>query len=159
MSFRSRRTAALSLIYSPFLLIAMAISAGCDSGPKIGRVTGEVTFKSKNVPEGTVTFYPVLGGRPAIGRIQPDGVYRLSTFASGDGAVLGDYTVAIEAKHVASSAPAPKSLEEELAQEGATVPIRTTIEWLVPERYSSAESSGLTAVVNGGENKIDFNLP
>jgi hypothetical protein len=142
-----------------FVVIALAVAAGCDSGPKTGQVRGVVTYKDKAVPEGTVTFYPVTSGRPATGRIQTGGAYELSTFGGDDGAIVGEYKVSVEAKRVVGAAPEPKSLEEELAREGLTAPAQSSIQWLVPREYSSAESSGLTATVSSGKNEIDFNLP
>ena len=40
------------------------------------------------MPKGTVTFLSD-GGQVATGEIQPDGTYKLSTFAEGDGALPG----------------------------------------------------------------------
>lgn len=145
---------------SSLLVFALVTIAGCDSGPQTERVTGVVTFDGENVQKGTVTFYPVSGGKPAVGKIQPNGVYELSTFEPGDGALRGEHAVAIEARQVNSTAFEPKSLEEEIAQANAPAqPVRTFVVWLVPEEFSSAESSGLTATVNGGLNEIDFRLP
>jgi hypothetical protein len=160
MRFRLRTTDPLSLMCSTLLISALSITAGCESGPETAEVAGVVTFNGQKVQEGTVTFYPVKGGRPATGTIQPNGTYELSTFDPGDGAILGEYKVAIEAKKVNGAAPEPKSFEEELARENASVqPTKASVTWLVPRRYSSAESSGLIATVNGGSNQIDFNLP
>lgn len=153
------KTDSLPSIHCTLLVATLVIALGCDSGPKTGRVTGTVSHNGEKVPEGTVTFYPAQGGRPAIGRIQPDGTYELSTFGSGDGALIGEYKVAIEAKRVIGGAAEPKSLKEELAQAGAVSSAPPSIRWLVPQKYSSAESSDITATVQSGQNEIDFELP
>jgi hypothetical protein len=119
-----------------------------------------VTFEGRPVEAGTITFYPELGGRPAVGKIHSDGVYELTTYHQGDGALLGAHKIAIEAKQVTSTGVEPKSFAEELAQENASRrPPKTNVTWLVPQRYSSTESSGLTATIVSGNNDIDFALP
>lgn len=122
-------------------------------------VTGKVTYDGKPVPEGTVTFYPVGGGRPSSGQLQSDGTYVLASTKPGDGALVGKCKVAIESRKVTNAAPAPTSFADELASEDAPPPPPSNIDWLVPEKYSSAESSGLTATVQSGSNQIDFDLP
>jgi hypothetical protein len=57
-------------------------------------VSGKVTYKGKPLTHGTVVFEPDAG-REAHGEIGPDGVYRLSTFKQGDGAVVGAHRVSI----------------------------------------------------------------
>jgi hypothetical protein len=151
----SQFTTALGFVVAATL----SVCVGCDSGPPIAPVVGTVTYKGQPVPEGTVTFYPQAGGRPAVGQIQSDGSYNLAYLKPGDGAVLGAYKVAIESRRVTNVAPGPKSFTEELAAEGAPPPPPVKVEWLVPEKYSSAESSGLTATVEDKSNVIDFKLP
>ena len=82
----------------------MVVVIGCggdDSG--LGRrykVTGKVTYKGEPVPHGTVNFMPIKPpppeGRAASGEIK-DGYYSLSTAGDDDGALPGDYNVAIVA--------------------------------------------------------------
>ena len=147
-------TGKLALLPAAALLL---LSLGCNSNADIGSVTGVVTFNGKAVPEGTITFYPDAGGRPATGKLQPDGSYELSTASPGDGALIGEYKVAIEAKQVTGGAPVHSSLQEEIANPGGGGPSKVT--WLVPEKYASAANSDLTATVTGGDNNIDFKLP
>lgn len=139
------------------MMALLAMAFGCN-GSAMVPVSGKVTFEGAPVPQGTITFFPQAGGRPATGQIQSDGSYVLSSLEPGDGVPPGDYAVAIEARRVHGGAPVPASLEEEIAGVGAGgAPAR--IEWLVPIEYSSAQSSGLTATVTPGESQIDFALP
>ena len=141
-------------------LAATVSATGCNFGPTMAPVTGKVTYQGKAVAEGTVTFYPVAGGRPSTGKIQSDGTYELSSSEPGDGAVVGEYKVAIEARRVSNAPPAPKTFQEELAMEHKPQPQgNTRVEWLVPEEFSSAETSGLTATVEDKSNVINFDLP
>ncbi|MCA9261179.1 MAG: hypothetical protein KDA61_18315 [Planctomycetales bacterium] len=159
MNIRTVAVPRLTLGALPFWAAVALFLCGCNRGPQTSPVAGSVQYAGAPIDAGTVTFYPLAGGRPASGEIGADGTYSLSTLAPGDGALPGDYKVAIEAKRVDGGVPEPKSLQEEIAQAGAAAPRKATVQWLVPESYSSAESSGLAATVVAGSNRIDFVLP
>lgn len=137
-----------------------ALSTGCDNGPEVAPVHGHVTYKGTPVPTGTVTFYPTQGGRPAVGNIKADGSYTLSRKEPGDGVVVGEYTVTVEAREAVQ--PGDVQQAKSLADEAMAEPIGKTTappKDLVPAKYSMVETSGLTATVNSGSNQIDFDLP
>ena len=79
------------------------VAAGCGSAagrPKLGKVSGKVTHKGQPVTSGEVTFTPATGkggesGNVAFGKIGADGSYDLTTFDTGDGAVLGQHIVTV----------------------------------------------------------------
>jgi hypothetical protein len=128
------------------LSLALAILAGCSKsgGLKTAPVAGKVTFKGKPVPNGTVMFVPGEGPA-ATGEIDKDGNYRLSTYGNGDGAVLGNHKVSITA----------------LAEIGTALPEQRnpTPPSLLPAKYLSHETSGLTIEVKDGNNDVNFELP
>lgn len=130
---------------------------GCDSGPPTAPVHGKVTYKGKPVSTGTVTFYPTTGGRPAVGSINEDGTYELARKARGDGVILGDYKVTIEAVEAGTPAEQPASLTGELGT-AAGAGMSTPPTYLVPEKYSVQETSDLTKTVESGDNEINFDL-
>ena len=144
-------------------LLAMLLT-GCGGGPRLGKVSGRVTFNGKPVPTGTIMFYPDAGPA-AVGAIGPDGTYTLTTIKPGDGAVVGSHRVTIHATTVGpGSLVDPKSFEEEieLAQRKdpkAKVLVPGKVEWIVPEKYSRPDTTDLTAQVRSGTNSIDFPLP
>jgi hypothetical protein len=146
------------------LTISFAGLLGCSEGPELGEVEGRVTFQGQPVTQGMVIFQP-KNGPAAIGEIDKEGHFTLTTLSPGDGALVGDHQVAIQATTVGAGQIAePESMEEELnaARAGGSpgkylVPGK--VQWLVPEKYSRAESSGLTATVNPGQNVVDFELP
>jgi len=144
----------LSVVWS-FILV------GCGpSRPELGTVTGQVTFDGKLVPEGTVRFFPAYG-RPARGVLDAQGRYELTTFETGDGALVGTHEVSIEACTVEGGAPKFSSMEEEIAyySDRSREPARPArIKWIVPERFAHAKSSNLSATVQSGANEIDFEL-
>src|SRR5215213_7297166 len=86
------------------LVASASLLAGCGgdpSKPKLGRVSGTVTYKGQPVTKGLVTFVPVGGagattGQSATGEIGKGGSFALSTFANGDGAVLGEHIVLVQ---------------------------------------------------------------
>jgi hypothetical protein len=81
-------------------LLAMAV-AGCGPGHglTLGRVSGKVTAAGEPVRYGTVFFVPDTlkgtDGPSAMGIIQDDGTYTLSTDSGGDGALVGHHKVGV----------------------------------------------------------------
>ena len=140
--------------------IALALMAGCGPDrPETAPVSGRITLGGQPVATGRIIFYPEQG-RSAIGAIGPEGVYTLTTFEPGDGALLGEHQVTIQATKVTGPAM-PSSFEEELRQGGsgraASVP--AAVQWIVPQEYSRRESSPLRAEVARGQNTVNFDLP
>ena len=142
--------------------LLLMLLAGCGSGrPETAAVAGKISYQGKAVTAGKIMFYPE-SGRPAVGTIQADGSYQLTTFDEGDGAVLGKHQVTITASRTTGGPAQPKTFEEELALAGkksAPLSGQPVVTWLVPEEYSQRHTSPVTADVVRGENTIDFRLP
>ncbi len=85
--------------------------------------------------------------RVALGRIEPDGSYRLSTLGTNDGALPGEYQVAVSDQ---GEFPAEVVDAAQIAPQG-----------VLPARYATAHTSELTATVPPGSRRlvIDFHLP
>jgi hypothetical protein len=87
------RTIALAVVLLP------CWGCGSDSSaPPAGStvpIKGKVTFKGQPVTGGDIQFEPTDSGRPANGKIQPDGTFTMTTFKEGDGAVPGTHRVAV----------------------------------------------------------------
>lgn len=147
-------------IFRPRLSLAVMVSmviAGCDSGPPTAPVSGIVTYNGTPVETGNIYFHPT-DGSPAVGTINSDGSYSLSRKVPGDGAILGEYQVTIEAKRVNAPEMKATSLLDE-RNHAATPAGRVKVEYLVPPKYASVESSDLTATVTARSNEINFDLP
>jgi hypothetical protein len=87
-----RLTLACALVLSAWLV------GGCSGGPgKPLKISGKVKWSDGNPVVGaTVSFMPVKeGGREANGFTGEDGGFDLTTFNSGDGALLGDYKILV----------------------------------------------------------------
>jgi hypothetical protein len=140
-------------------VMMLFLVAGCDSSlPETVSVGGRVTWQGEPVTQGTVAFMPVEPEegplrRAAVGRIQADGSYRLSTFGRFDGALPGQYRVAITD---AEDFPF-EAIETEPAEKAEKAAARGVL----PATYALAHGSGLTAVVPADARKveIDFDLP
>jgi predicted small lipoprotein YifL len=76
---------------------AVALLAGCGaSGPRLYPVSGRVEFDdAAPVRGGTIELVSVADGSSAIGRIDHEGNFRLSTSQEGDGAAAGMHKVLV----------------------------------------------------------------
>lgn len=124
------------------LLIAGLIGCG-DGGPKTAPVHGRITYKGKPVPNGSIVFIP-KSGPPASADIDSEGKYALKTFKPGDGAVLGTHEVMITAL---------QDMKGRLPEDRTPLPPP-----IVPSRYGSTSTSGLTAEVKDEDNTVNFEL-
>jgi hypothetical protein len=123
-----------------FALAALILvpCSGCGSGS--GAVTalvpvkGKVTYKGQPLTSGVVHFEPDGYGRPATGKLQPDGSYTLGTLKEGDGVVAGEHLVTIG------------GFDKPLASD------RTL------KKYGSRRDSGLTAEVDSEHTEFNFDL-
>ncbi len=124
----------------PLLLLAIAccLPVGCAPGyPEASPVVGQVTVNGEPLASGEVQFLS-SDGLVATGRIDPDGSYRLTTFQPDDGAMPGSHQVSIK------------------SQQSSGLGVDSFLE-PVPARYADPNTSGLTARVVDGMNRI--NLP
>jgi hypothetical protein len=121
------------------LVLALAFLTGC--GGKPASVSGLVTLDGKPVTRGTVAFSPTSGGQKAIGLIDESGRYELSTNRE-KGLDAGNYAVSVSSR------------ERGNVGDGGGPPMPG--KYLVPKKYSDANTSGLVFDVHSGGNKIDI---
>jgi len=135
-------------------LTALLALTGCgESGPRTIEVRGTVTYQGTPLEGGTISFFPTrshegLPRRPALGQIESDGTYQLTTFANGDGVLPGEYTVAVTSL---IGAPPLTAWEE-------SPPKR---ESRIPRKYNTFDTSGLSAAIpadGDGALNLDFDL-
>jgi len=113
------------------------------SHPPVGVVTGKITCKGKPVNYGSVMFVPAQGGTAATASVEPDGTYRLSTFGTGDGALVGEHKVVVEVFRII---PRPGNRDGDDA-----VPV-------AHKKYYRESTTPLRATVQAGANVLDFDL-
>ena len=136
------------------ILFGMWLSpfVGCQRGPRIVPVQGTVTLDGLPVKEAAIMFMSKPGGRIATGNTDAAGNYTLTTHPEGNGAFEGEHSVAVSLFRDESS---PGTNTPEGAVSGSSL---VKIVWLVPERYSRPEKSGLTATVDRKQRDYDFAL-
>jgi hypothetical protein len=127
------------------LLVLSLALAGCGNDQmRTAVVKGQVTYKGKPVPNGTVLFIPKVPGPTATGELSPDGTFSHTTYKKGDGAVLGTHRVVISAMEDTS---------HRLPEQRNPLPPP-----IVPDKYTSAATTDLEVEVQVGENNVTFEL-
>ena len=122
------------------LALLAIILLGCDRGPKLGMVSGKITWEGNPLEGATITFAPE-NGLASRDRTGPDGSYKLK-FADGRyGTMLGENNVTIETYRVGAEGP-----------DGNPV-IHPEI---LPAKYHA--ESEMTRTVEPGEQVFDFEL-
>jgi hypothetical protein len=137
----------LSLLLAVCCLF-LVLAVGCGrSGPEMVPVDGTITFGGGSWPKpGVLNFAvespaPGMLDRPAMGLFDTDGKLTVTTFTKGDGLIPGKYSLAVECWEVRPDMMSP-----------------TPPKSYVPKRYSSAQTSGLTVVVEPGQKVVKLNL-
>lgn len=147
----------LVLTLTVFGSLSAAALTGC-GGTSSGTlpISGKVTYQGKAVPNLRVSFSSKSGTRPADGVTDAEGKYKLGTFMAGDGALPGDYLVAIQTAGTDSTKP--PSVEITDASE-YDVPKVDPTKPGIPAKYAAPSSSGLKAVITvGGPKEFNFDL-
>ena len=142
------------------LLFMIPVLAGCGGDDRVAAVHGIVKLDGDPVADASVTFMPKEGGRPAFGITNAEGAFELTTFESGDGALIGRHVVTIMAVDETTNSKAEALAEEHGSLAEVMHPrSMTKQEWRIPPRYSEDDSSGLEfEVVRGADNQADFLL-
>jgi hypothetical protein len=132
------------------IILLMLLAIGCGSSTPDGEVTGVVTYRGQPVPGGVITFITDRG-IPATAVIDPTGHYRLKAPVGAAKVSVNNLmlrkaqaTGGPRLKPPQGSAPAAPALE------GTYKPI--------PEKYLSAEQSGLAWTVRPGTQTYDIPL-
>jgi hypothetical protein len=122
----------------------LLIASGCNrSGLDLVDVAGVVKYDGKPLAGAGVVFVPSQG-LPAMDITDNNGEFSLIT-ANQDGARVGEYRVSVS-----------KTQTIEIPQRYGYPEYKTN--HLIPQKYSKATTSGLTATVNDDENYFEFNL-
>ncbi len=156
---------------SCLMLLCIGVSGCSDGGGgkklATNKVTGKVIMNGAPVPGVSVSFSPIETGKPpAMGISDTQGIYILTTYDSGDGAVEGDYKVMVY-KGAPSAAPAAPTHDPTGQSSGGGAPKHSGPASkgqtaaggsLLPEKYSSASTTTISKSVKSGENTIDIEL-
>jgi hypothetical protein len=145
---------AMSLVAGLSLMLAIAGCSGDPNPTKLGKVYGTVTYKGKPVEAGHIVFTPSAEkggatGQTATGEISSDGSYDLTTFNTGDGAILGQHVVTVTVTEKGYVMPKPKG--------------DSTIDYKLPKiqspkKYATADKSPLRCTVVEGKQEFNIEL-
>ncbi|HWL08674.1 MAG TPA: hypothetical protein VNQ76_09725 [Planctomicrobium sp.] len=118
---------------------------GCGTkveSPQVTPVSGQVRYRGELLTSGSITFIPPneSSNRPAIATIDKNGQFKLSSFKAGDGVAPGEYRVVI------SSLLSGPDIDNPGVPEVSAI----------PKKYSSIETTNLTATIPDGEKKMEF---
>ncbi len=152
-----------------FALVLSLTGCGTSDRPTLAPASGRVTLAGAPVAGATVSFQPVAGGRPCSGLTDSDGVYRITSYEENDGAPVGEHRVVIiKIAGAGASAPAEAAPAEDPSLSLSTMegpgedgqpPRQPETQYLVPQKYSNPETSGLTVnVPDGGSDTLNFDL-
>lgn len=136
-------TAALST-----LALLLATMPGCQGGGEgtVAPTKGKVTYEGQPVNGGTISLRPTdkaegvsegKMGKPASGGVQSDGTFTLSTYKTGDGALVGTHEVTYTAPRQGA-----ESYEDK--------PEKSQYEGLVPKEK--------TITIKSGQNDLTIEL-
>ncbi|MHC4399320.1 MAG: hypothetical protein ACYTG0_06550 [Planctomycetota bacterium] len=130
------------------LMLAVVLAVGCGDSRTVptAKVTGVVKLDGTPVDKADVVFYPTEG-RQASGMTNAQGEFTLSTFETGDGAVLGHHGVAVMDGMIS---------EEEGGEMDGTEGAPTEEKSRFPGIYSSDRTSGFSAEVTENEEDNHF---
>lgn len=123
------------------LLSSVALLVGCNRGPELARLNGTVLLDGEPLMFGSVMLQPE-SGQPALGRIQPDGSFTMSTNNLNDGAMVGLNRIRISCYEGQN----PDFGEDAIEQKGLG-------KLLVREIYAHYSSSDLSVEVVSGKNE------
>jgi hypothetical protein len=146
---------ATTLLAGLFLVPALGGCGDDQSKPKLGKVHGKVTLDGKPVERGHIVFTPSTGkggetGQTATGEINSDGTFDLTTFDTGDGAILGQHVVTVVV-------PEPGS--ENLGKPDASGRINYVLpKNTAPKKYEKVDTSPLRYTVKEGSNDFPIEL-
>lgn len=128
-----------ALPVSVVVLAAIAL-VGCGDEVELGDAQGVVTMDGKPLPEATVRFIPIGGGRSALGRTDENGHYEMLYSATATGALVGPVRVEITSAEETTDAAGNSRMKPET----------------IPARYNT--QSELKADVGSGNNEFNFDL-
>jgi hypothetical protein len=127
--------------YSVLAVLTLAVLCpACSSGRKVvNPVRGQILVDGKPAAQAQVLFHPAGNDAEKLqpaGQTDDQGYFNLTTYANGDGAPEGDYTVTVTWFRV--------------FRDGSEVSSRNVL----PRRYAVPESSQLKVTVNKGKNEL-----
>lgn len=154
------------------LIISICIfSCGCSGGSgedrkPVYKVTGTVSLSGAPIAGASVTFISKEKQPVAYGRTNGSGTFELMTYAPGDGAAAGRYSVLVtkylgkgSATNEVDAAHGADPTKNYDSASGHDARATQKTENAIPEQYAKADTTPLSVMVkDDGENKFDLEL-
>ena len=150
-----------------FVICLVSLGCGGNDGPVVAPVKGVVTFDGKPLAGAEVIYRVKDSPRVSVGLTDDKGEYRLTTFNTDDGAIVGDNLISI--RQIPKDLPGVSGTSLADMQSGkakvdagsALQPWKNSDKVLgastIPPKYGNPEKSGLKRTVVLGD-KNEFNL-
>jgi hypothetical protein len=126
----------LLTLFFPALILFSAV--GCNQGPPVGTVSGEVTLNGQPYDQASLVFLDMKTGQAASTDIQSGGQFKVPTPLP-----VGTYNIYL----------APKMVEDLDAP-----PRAVTMDSAVPQKYWNESTTDIIQPIERGENKISIAL-
>ncbi|MEQ8211383.1 MAG: carboxypeptidase-like regulatory domain-containing protein [Lacipirellulaceae bacterium] len=123
-------------IFLLLFILAGLSSSGCNEHPELVPVSGTVTIDGKPVPIGQVKI-STPGHRAAVGSIDKNGKFALTSYKLNDGAPIGTHRVTVTAV-------------EQLTE--------TSNRWHAPIEYANQVATDLEVTIDGPTDSLNIEL-
>jgi hypothetical protein len=149
-----------------FVLGALAVASltfapGCGGGDGLGKrvpITGKVTYNGQPVKKGQISFVPEASdGHAATAQIVNGEIKEASTLEANDGILPGKYKVAISAQEDVDVSDVTKKYKA-MPDPAELAKARAAGKKLIPDKYTNALDSGLTADIATPNQVVTFDL-
>ncbi len=146
------------------LIAGLVTLSGCAGGGAEGEAdrpartpaSGKVTYGGDPVEGATVVLSPTSqDGKPATGLTDASGMFTLRTFETDDGAIAGEYKVTVTKLKTSASSTVS---EDDPNYDPEAADDSDEPEHLIPEKYSSAETTDLKATIPADGEVTDLNF-
>jgi hypothetical protein len=112
------------------------VLAGCNHGPTIVPVSGQICIDGQPLTTGFITVYQD-GYRPATAEIQSGGRFTFKTLNSRDGCLLGEHAVTVQSNKMLSA---------------------SSTKFFVPDRYGDIGRSDVKIKIDGPQDELVIDL-
>jgi hypothetical protein len=143
---------ALALLL-PTLTLLSACASKSGDGLETAPVTVTLTLDGSPLADARIAFVPPQNPVPAAGTTDANGVAKLTTYTTGDGAVLGNHNVMVLKSEVTGAAAA----DQDSTDYDPNAPAQK-VKNLIPAKYNNPGTSGFSAEVKKGKNEFKFDL-
>ncbi|GDY08705.1 hypothetical protein LBMAG52_21910 [Planctomycetia bacterium] len=153
-------------IFTIGLVLASLVLVGCGGSEPVGKrepvypVSGTVTYKGQPVADADVTFLCQEKNMSSFARTDAKGKFKLTSYASFDGAPSGKQTITVSKLASAKSTTKEVDLNDptydplKLVEDAKAPPPKNSI----PEKYADAKTTDLFATVTADSQTPEVNL-